>query len=361
MKNGRSQGWCTAVTCGANQHVNEVESGKVDINNKCVDNPPPASEPGNDEPAPAASPASPTDPSSPAGPDTPGASANPTAPEDPETPENPNASGITPDGREPAGGTGNTGGEDADVPADTPPAGNTEPDTPPAASVVPESSEEVARRKQEEEKAESQAKIDALQEKADEAKKREQSTANKLLGGAAIGATGIGMQNLLEGKAEQSADEDAERAMKAYLETFTCDYGQGRNIKGGQMEIELPGATQLFEQVNEYKVLAADLKARKEALGLRAGIESEVILDKAETGLYDDAGVGITGGAYTSLSRALQDPTGKDAADLAQQKSDASSKVKTGAITAGAGAIGGAVGNLIINRDKDDANKKDDK
>ncbi len=196
-----------------------------------------------------------------------------------------------------------------------------------------------------------QAQKDELADNAEKAKAREQSTANKLLGAAAIGATGIGAMNLMEGLAEQKADDAIEQEMKAYLETFTCDYGQGRNIKGGTREVELPGATQLFAQVNEYKALAADLKARKEALGLRAGIESEVILDKAETGLYDDVGVGITSGAYTSVARALQDPTGKDAESWAKTKQDAHDKKNKGLITAGVGAIGGAAGNLIINKD----------
>ena len=84
------------------------------------------------------------------------------------------------------------------------------------------------------------------------------------------------------------------------------------------------------------------------------GIESEVILDSATMGLYDDESLGITDGAYTSLSRALSDPDGADAAEWAQQRSDTKSQLTTGAVMAGVGIVGGVVGNLLINRDAPD-------
>lgn len=139
------------------------------------------------------------------------------------------------------------------------------------------------------------------------AKSREQSTANKILGAAAIGIGGIGGMKLMSGMAEQSADTTAEADMRAYLATFVCDYGQGRNIKGGDKNIEMPGGNDLISTANEYRALAADLKVRKTALGTQPGIESEVIYDIAETGLYDNMGVGRQSGAYTSLSRTLSD------------------------------------------------------
>lgn len=206
----------------------------------------------------------------------------------------------------------------------------------------------------------SKNKVSDLKDNAQKMKDKEQSTANKVLGAAAIGATGIGGMNLMEGMAQQKADDAAEQDMKAYLATFVCDYGQGRNIKGGERAIDLPGGNELFAQVNEYKALATDLKVRKEALGKTPGIESEIIYDIAETGLYDNVGLGRQKGAYTSLSRALMDENSADAAEWAQQKADAKSKVKTGAITAGAGAIGGLVGNLAINSGDKNKNKVDE-
>ena len=202
--------------------------------------------------------------------------------------------------------------------------------------------------------------IEELQENADEMKAKEQSTANKLLGAASIGAMGIGGMQALSALSEQRADTAAEQDMAAYLATFRCDYGQGKNIQGGETGIELPGGNQLFSLYNEYVQLAADLKIRKEALGLTPGIESETILDKAETGLYDDVGLGKTGGAYTSLATALSDSTSADAAAWAAQKADTAQQLKTGLITAGVGAAVGIVGNLAINENRKAAQESSD-
>lgn len=186
-----------------------------------------------------------------------------------------------------------------------------------------------------------------------QARAREQSTANKLLSGAAIGAAGIGGMMLASGLAEQAADADAETAMRAYLETFYCKVGDGgKNIKGGTRGAIVPGGNELIKLYSEYVSLANDLKARKTALGMKPGIESEAILDSATSGLYDDISVGKTGGAYASLARALQNPDGEDAKKWSEQKAASASDVKTGAIVGGVGTVGGAVGNLIINKDK---------
>ena len=201
---------------------------------------------------------------------------------------------------------------------------------------------------------ESQKKIDELQKNADAMRETEQSTANKLLGGASIAATGIGGMQLASAIAENRADDAAERDMAAYLATFRCDYGAGRNIMGGETDVQLPGGNNLIESKQQFMELAADLKTRKDALEMTPGIESEVILDSATMGLYDDESLGITDGAYTSLSRALSDPDGADAAEWAQQRSDTKSQLTTGAVMAGVGIVGGVVGNLLINRDAPD-------
>ena len=198
---------------------------------------------------------------------------------------------------------------------------------------------------------ESQKKIDELQKNADAMKAKEQSTANRLLGGLSIGATGIGGMQLASAVAENRADDAAERDMAAYLATFRCDYGAGRNIAGGETDVQLPGGNTLFQLRQEFATLSTDVKTRKEALGLAPGIESEVVMDSATMGLYDDVSLGRTDGAYTSLSRALSNPTGADAAEWAQQRADTSSQLKTGAIVAGVGIVGGIVGDLLINHD----------
>ncbi len=193
-----------------------------------------------------------------------------------------------------------------------------------------------------------------LKENYERARERETSRANRILGGLAIGATGIGGMMLASGLAEKSADEAAETAMRAYLATFTCNYGDGKNVRGGETNIELPGGNELLKLKSEYIALARDLKQRKEQLEMQPGIESETVLDSATAGLYDDIATGKTDGAYTSLSRALLDENGDDATAWAQQKSDTEKKIKTGGIVGGVGAVGGLVGDLIINRDRDE-------
>ena len=200
----------------------------------------------------------------------------------------------------------------------------------------------------------SKKKIAELQENADAMRAKEQSTENKLLGGATMAATGIGGMQAMSALAEQSADADAEAAMRAYLATFHCNYGGGMNIPGGEKDVQLPGGNELVGLYSEYVNLANDLKVRKNALGMKPGIESESILDSATSGLYDDVAIGKTSGAFTSLARAMMDPNGADAAAWAAQKSDTADKLKTGATIAGIGAVGGAVGNLLINNDRDD-------
>ena len=190
-------------------------------------------------------------------------------------------------------------------------------------------------------------KIGKLTENADAMREREQSLVNRLIGGAAIGAAGIGGMQAASALAEHNADADAERDMAAYLATFRCDFGQGATITGGESNIQLPSANVLLPLYQEYISLAADLKTRKESLGMAPGIESEIISDAAESGLYNNAATGIVDGAYTSLSRALSDTDGTDADEWAVQQSDTASQLKTGAIVGGAGVLGGAVGNVI--------------
>ncbi|MDW2958707.1 MAG: hypothetical protein R8M37_02765, partial [Alphaproteobacteria bacterium] len=114
--------------------------------------------------------------------------------------------------------------------------------------------------------------------------------------------------------------------------------------------VELPGGNLLLPLYTEYVALANDLKVRKAALGMQPGIESEAILEGATSGLYDDVALGKTGGAYTSLARALSDPNGEDAKKWAAQKEATAKDKKTGTTLAAVGAIGSAVANIAINK-----------
>lgn len=186
-----------------------------------------------------------------------------------------------------------------------------------------------------------------------ENKAREQSIENRALTALTVAATGIGGMQLAQGLAEQKADQDAERDMKAYMATFRCEYNNGKSVKGGTKEIELPGGKnpEIIKLRNEYFALAADLKERKEALGMKPGIETEVILDKAQMGLYDDENVGITDGVYASLYRAAMGNE-KDQAKLQEMKDTSKKRVVGGAIAVAAGTVVGIAGNQIINGKK---------
>lgn len=186
-----------------------------------------------------------------------------------------------------------------------------------------------------------------LQENLQQAKEREQSTTNKILGAVTMGLSGYGAGQYLAGTAEQNADAAAERDMRAYLETFRCDYGQGRNIRGGETNVELPLSGELATTYIEYISLANDLKERKTALGIKPGIEAELIADSASSGLYDNAGGAARGGVFASIARALQDPNGDDAARLAAQSAESKDKAKTGGYMFLGGNALGLVGNLL--------------
>ncbi len=200
--------------------------------------------------------------------------------------------------------------------------------------------------------------VKELEKNYNDMRAKEQSTENKMIGAAGIGAVGIGGMQLASAMSEQRSDEQAEQDMKAYLATFRCTWGGGQTVRGGETDVVLGGAGTLTNLYSEYMQLAADLKARKEALDLKPGIESEVVLNSANTGLYDDVGIGKTGGAFTSLSRALMDENGDDAAAWAAQKDATAQKLKTGATVAGIGAIGSLAANLAVNSGKGAAKER---
>ena len=110
--------------------------------------------------------------------------------------------------------------------------------------------------------------MDKLSENYQALKENEQSLENRTLTAATTVATGIGGMELARGLSEQKADKDAEQDMAAYLATFRCEYGNGKSVKGGTTEIELPGGNdaEIMKLRAEYFALAADLKERKTAI-----------------------------------------------------------------------------------------------
>ena len=193
--------------------------------------------------------------------------------------------------------------------------------------------------------------IKKLADKYNNAKENAQSKENRLLTGLTTAATGIGGMELAQGLAEQKADKEAEQSMSAYIATMRCKYAGGKQVRAGQTEIELPGGNDanIMKYRNEYIALADDLKTRKNALGLKPGIESEEILDKAKMGLYDDDTLGINDGAYSSLYRAQMYDSEKDKKQIAESKQTSKNRVVGGAVAAGVGVVGGIVGDQLIN------------
>jgi hypothetical protein len=183
------------------------------------------------------------------------------------------------------------------------------------------------------------------------ARENEQSLANRTLTAVTTAATGIGGMELARGLAEQAADKNADASMDAYIATFRCTYGNGKQVKAGPEEIELPGGNDqnMMNLRAQYFALANDLKERKAALGMEPGIESEVILDKSQMGLYDDENIGITGGAYESLYRAKMLNSETDQTKIDEMAEASKKRVMGGAIAAGAGAVVGVLGDSLIN------------
>ena len=192
-----------------------------------------------------------------------------------------------------------------------------------------------------------------LQENYENMKEIENSFENRMLGATGMATMGIGGMQLATAMTEDRADDAAEQQMKAYLATFSCTYADGKRFSGGETAIELPGANELINLYSEYVGLANELKTRKEALGLRAGIEAQPILDSATSGLYDDISTGKTSGAFTSLARALSDPNGADAAAWAAQREETAEQKKTALTTLGIGAVATVAGNILINRNNE--------
>lgn len=200
-------------------------------------------------------------------------------------------------------------------------------------------------------KEQKEADLAEKQKAYEDAKANEQSTANKTLTALTTAATGIGGMELAMGLSEQKADKDAANSMAAYIATMRCTYADGKQVKAGPDEIELPGGNnqQLTNLRAEYFALAADLKERKTALGMKPGIESEEILDKAATGLYDDETKGIDSGAYASLYRAQMLGSDADQAKIDAEQKASKNRVIAGAVVGGVGVVGGIVGNSLIN------------
>ena len=182
--------------------------------------------------------------------------------------------------------------------------------------------------------------LNALQQNANAMRANEQSQANRLLGGTSMMLSGIGGMQLMQGMAEKASDEEGAAEMAAYRDTYRCNIGDNGpfNIRDtGEMHI-IPGySATTMSLKNEYTELAMDLRAKKENLGMLPGIESEAILDTS--GLYQG------GAAGEGIAQRF------DTAEERLASGAANTRMIAGGAMLGAGVVGGAVGNALINKD----------
>ena len=194
--------------------------------------------------------------------------------------------------------------------------------------------------------------------KAEEAEAKYKAAAEKEKAGRAHSAIATGLSTaggymLGASIAERIADNDAEEAMNSYLGGMRCSYAGGQNVELGQT-VEIPGGDELFNYYNKYKQIAERLKRTKAALNLPAGIESQVVYDKAETNLYKYTTLGTRSSGEISLARALTDPNSEDAAAWAAQKEKTNTNMTIGGSLATGGLATGIIGRIAVNNKYDD-------
>ncbi len=200
--------------------------------------------------------------------------------------------------------------------------------------------------------------IKNAEEAYQDAHDKEQSVANRLVTGVSTAATGLGAMQAASALAKQRVLAESENDMKKYLSTFKCEYGTGQSVDYGATETLMPG--DLLDYYKEYEDVADSLKATKTALGLRDGIESEVLYKDSNLYQYTTKERQTTfSDDVFSLARAMTDNDSDDATALAAQKEQNEKQLKVGGYTTLGGLAVGVGGNLLIDHinNKDKENK----
>ncbi len=196
-----------------------------------------------------------------------------------------------------------------------------------------------------------QQKLTDAQQKLADAREKQNSLGNRLVNAGASAATGYGARMVATAMAEQSADAKAESDMREWIDTMKCEYGDGQVFNVGTETIYLPGGDEISEYAKEYKNMAGELKKTKAALGLKPGIESETIYDRADYDLYSYNPAERQSSDNVSVSRALMYSTSEDAIAWAEQKQESEQNKKIGTGVAIGGTAVGVIGNTAINTD----------
>lgn len=172
---------------------------------------------------------------------------------------------------------------------------------------------------------------------------------DKAITGVSTAAMGIGGMQLAQGLSEQKADKEATSEMQNYLSNLYCTYSNKRSAYG-EKGIMLDSENKLDLLREEFFNKAADLKYTKEQLGLKAGIESEIVLDEKTTGLYEYQNIGRASSAFGRTSEALMNADSRDAQMIAEQQAASQKRVTGGAIAVAGGAVLSVGGNALLNK-----------
>ena len=178
----------------------------------------------------------------------------------------------------------------------------------------------------------------AAQNKAKDAREKELSKENRALTAATMAATSAGMMQLMQGKAELKADQAGADAMEAYLATIRCGIGNNRDVKLNETGTTPGRGTEFGDAVMDAVTLAQKISNAKKHLDKQPGMEDDFL------NLID------TSTLYTG--RGSDTEARKNRFDTAQERLDSNSaqnKMVAGGALAGAGVLGGVVGNQVIN------------
>ena len=168
-----------------------------------------------------------------------------------------------------------------------------------------------------------------------DATENENSMANRMLGGATMGAMGIGGQLAMAGMAEQRADDEWGKRIAAVEDGMYCRIAN----RPGQIHVNASETTPMItrnavEMRAEYLELAQMTRDVKSELGLPPGIEAAIIIDMRDT--YDAA-------AVRDAPTQLRDSTAQERAE----SGDAAQRRQTGTAVLIGGAAVGIVGNVM--------------
>lgn len=175
-----------------------------------------------------------------------------------------------------------------------------------------------------------------------------QNVMSNVVTGVSTAAMGVGGMQLAQGLAEQKADKEATEEMKNYLSNLYCTYSN-KKANYGDTGITLNNENKLDLLREEFFNKAAQLKYTKEQLGIKAGIESQVVLDEKTTGLYENRETGRADSKFGRLSEALMDESGNDAQIIAAQQEKSKNRVTGGAIAVVGGIATSIGGNALLN------------